>query len=240
MAVLLVSAAVPALAGCESTQSKNLRAERQAGAQVKAEAGLAVTTPSADITPRATTLVTDPEIGSAVVVELENSGRQDAFEVPVLVRVAGSGGDELFSNGVPGLGRSLTHAAVVPAGETTVWVNDQVPVTAGAESATAVVGEPEGRAPDPAVEFSATQPKLVEDPTSGIAASGFVKHDSAEDLRRVVVTVVARRGDRVVAAGRGVVARIKAGKRAGYQAFMVGDPRGAELTATIQPNIDAE
>ncbi len=240
MAVLLIGATLPALAGCESTQSKSQRAEREAGTQVKTEQGLTIATPSADLEATATTLLTDPEVGSAVVVELKNTSKDDAFEVPVLVKVAGAGGEDLFSNAVPGLQRSLTHVAVVPAGGTTVWVNDQVTVTGGADAATATVGDAEGQPPAKAVRFSATQPKLEEDPTSGLAGTGFVKHDSPEDLRRVVVTVVARRGDRIVAAGRGIVARIKPGKRARYQAFLIGDARGAELSATAQPNIDPE
>ena len=238
--LLLVAAAAPALAGCESTQSKNARAEAKGRASVTAETGLAVTTPNADVTATAATVLTDPEVGSAVVVELENGSGEAQRSVPVLVNVTDPAGAEVFTNGTPGLGRSLTHAAVVQPGKS-VWVNDQVPITQGAEAATAAVGAPEGATDAaPPVTFSATAPQVVQDPVSGLAASGFVKHDSADELRRVVVSVVARKGKRIVAAGRGVVARVKAGKRARYQAFLIGDPTGAELSATAQPDIDAE
>lgn len=237
---LLTALTFPALGGCESTQSKNARAERDARGQIAQEVGLTVSTPSDDVRVVSTTLLSDPDVGSAVAVELENTAKDDQYEVPVLVTVTGVGGDELFTNGTPGLQRSLTHAAIVPAGETTVWVNDQIPVPSGAEAASATVGAAEGAAPTTPVKFSLTQPSLDQDPVSGFVGTGYVKHDGADEQRRVVVSVVGRKGGEIVAVGRGIVARIKPGKRAEYQAFLIGEPQGARLQASVQPNIDAE
>ena len=53
--------------------------------------------------------------------------------------------------------------------------------------------------------------------------------------RDIVVFAVARRGKRVVAAGRAAVERLKPGARATFQVFFIGDPRGARLTLAAPP-----
>jgi hypothetical protein len=49
------------------------------------------------------------------------------------------------------------------------------------------------------------------------------------------VFIVARRGERVVAAGRSIVPRLKAGASVSFTAFLIGDPRDARLTAAAPP-----
>jgi len=50
-----------------------------------------------------------------------------------------------------------------------------------------------------------------------------------------VVFAVARRGGRVVAAGRGQIPRLKPGKRVRYQAFFIGNAHGAHVAVSAPP-----
>ena len=57
------------------------------------------------------------------------------------------------------------------------------------------------------------------------------------EQRRLVVACVARRGGRVVAAGRAIVNRLAPGKSASYHVFFIGDPRGARMTVVAPPTV---
>lgn len=236
---VLVLAAAPLLSACESSQSKSARLERQAGAAAPAEQGLSISQPSKTLkATQVTTLVGEGGV-AAVVVELSNEGREAAYEVPVLVRLTDRGGQELFTNATPGLQPSLTKAAFVAPGETAYWVNDQIPFSGGGEPAAEVtVGDPVGAAPTTPVQLSVGPIKLEEDPVSGVAAVGTVRHDQPTEQQRVLVTVVGRKEGRVVAAGRAIVERVKPGKRARFTAFLIGEPRGAELSASAGPSME--
>ncbi len=234
------------LAGCESTQSKSARAAKGAdadrpevsspfAAMNAAEAG-----PPGDVQVGRLTLLSD-EVGTAAVVQLDNRSTKPAYEVPVQLKVTGKDGAEVYTNATTGIQRSLTHAAVVPPGDETFWVNDQIPVAAGlAEGLQATAGAPEGQPPAADVAYTLSTPTLERDPASGFVAKGYLEHDAPEEQRRVLVSVIARKGNKIVAAGRGVVARAKAGKRSRFVVFFIGQPEGADLTATAQPDIDSE
>jgi hypothetical protein len=77
--------------------------------------------------------------------------------------------------------------------------------------------------------------QLVQDPVSGIAASGYVKNRSTVDQRGVTVFGVARKGGKIVAAGRAGIKRIRAGRRGRFKIFWIGDPRGATLEISAPP-----
>lgn len=237
-AVTLLSCTV-ALAGCSSSQTRSAQLQQQAKAIAPAQEGLTVTTPSRSVTAASSTVLTDQN-GTAVAVELQNTSSANAYDVPVLVALSGDAGAELFTNATPGLQRSLTHAALVPAGGSSWWVNDQVPVTTQPAGSTVTVGDPVGRAPAELVGFTATAPTVSKDQVSGFVAKGFVKHDSRAEQRRVLVTVISRKGKRIVAAGRGIVARVKPGRRAPYTVFFIGQPSGAVLTATAGASLDTQ
>ena len=49
---------------------------------------------------------------------------------------------------------------------------------------------------------------------SGISASGNVVNKTGEDQRRLLLYAVARKGNRVVAAGRGAIEHLKAERKA--------------------------
>jgi hypothetical protein len=53
-----------------------------------------------------------------------------------------------------------------------------------------------------------------------------------------VLFVVARRGGRVVAAGRGQIKALKVGARpAPYVSFFIGDPAGADISVEAPPTV---
>ena len=138
-AVVLALAAL-ALAGCETTQEKSARLERAAhrkGVVANAQ-GLKITSPSKTITVRSALALHTPE-GTAAAVTLTNSAGAQR-EVPLLISVA-QGGAPAVSNSEPGLARSLTSVAYVPAHGSAVWVDDQIALTGTPGAVTAKVGE---------------------------------------------------------------------------------------------------
>ncbi len=224
-------------AGCESTQDKSARLAKESGG-IAEEQGVKVTRSSSDVEVVDAAVITD-ENGSAVVVRMRNDSARALADVPVTLDVLDDAGKTVFTNTTPGLERSLTHAAVLPAKGEVVWVNDQVFATSPPAKAKAKVGAAEGDAPADAAAIRVGRVTLGEDPVSGLAATGAVTNPGAKDQRRVLLTAVARKGDKIVAAGRGVVARVRAGKRARFQIFFIGDPKGADLTVTATPSPSA-
>jgi hypothetical protein len=221
-------------AGCESTQDKSARLAKASGG-IAEEQGVKVTRSSSAVEVVDAAVITD-ENGSAVVVRMRNDSARAQANVPVTLDVLDAAGKTVFTNTTPGLERSLTHAAVVPAKGETVWVNDQVFATSPPAEVDAKVGAPEDQAPPDAAAIRVGRATLTEDPVSGLAATGTVTNPGSKDQRRILLTAVAREGDRIVAAGRGVVARVRAGKRARFRIFFIGDPKGAELTVTATPS----
>lgn len=232
--VLLPGAALLAigLAGCESTQSKSARLAREATA-APAQKGLDVGARSKDVSVREAAVVSD-ENGAAVAVILRNRGSQDEAGVPLLVDVSDASGSSVFRNDAPGLQRSLTHAPLVPARGDALWVNDQIPAAGTARAVEVTVGSASRTGQPPPASLEAGEPKLDEDPLSGVIATGLVTNRGNEDVRRALIAVIARRKGKIVAAGRGVVSRVPAGKRARFKVFFIGDPRGASLQVAAQ------
>jgi hypothetical protein len=77
--------------------------------------------------------------------------------------------------------------------------------------------------------------RLSSDPVSGAEAVGLADNRSKVELRKLIVFAVARRGGRVVAAGRAQIPRLKAGKRAKFHAYLIGNPRGARVEVSAPP-----
>ena len=223
-----------AVAGCESTQSKSARLEREGGGGVGKQRGVVVSRQSADVKVLSSDVVRD-ENGTAVVVSMRNTGRDTLAQVPVSIDVRGKGGGRtLFRNDQAGLEPTLAHVPLLRAGREFTWVNDQVAAAGTPRTAKAKVGA--GRAVRARVpNVTVTRPQLEQDPVSGTAAVGFAANRSRVEQRKLVIFAVARSGGRVVAAGRGQINRLKPGKRARYTVFFIGDPRGARILIEAPP-----
>lgn len=237
MAAVLASAAVLAVsgAGCETTREKAAKLGRGGNAAFRVE-GLQVSRANRDVRVVSNSVISDAN-GTAVVAVLRNAGRAALADVPLAMVVSGAGGRALARNDDAGLERGLTHAPLLPVGRDVLWVHDQVIVTGG-RAARATVTPGRGR-PAPAgargLDVAVGEARLEGDPSSGITAVAHAVNRSDVDLSDLLIVCVARRGGRVVAAGRSIVPSLKAGRRAEFQVFFIGDPTGAELTFDAQP-----
>ena len=230
LAIVLV--APLALAGCESTQSRSARL-RAAASHRAPERGLRIARTSADVRVATATLVNDTRAGrSAAIVELQNTSRRTLAALPLLFTVTGAGGKKLFSNDLPGASADLTTVPSLAPGDTLAWVNDAIVGIRGGRSVDARVGEPakptSAPARPPRLRISGV--RLERDPVDGITAVGRIVNASSVPQRRLVIFATARRGGRIVAAGRAVVPLLRPGaKGARFTLFFVGDPTGAKL-----------
>lgn len=221
--------------GCESTQTQSARLERESRATLLDQQGVRVEGRSDSDVRIGRPVVLSDENGTAVVVELRARGDRPLGPVPLSVQLEDRSGTVVGDNAAPGLDAALTAVAVLPANRPVMWVNDQLQVTGRPARATVKAG--------PAPVLRGTAPRLTvrsdgleSDPTSGVSAVGSVTNGSGEDQRDLVVTAVARRDGRVVAAGRGLIPRVRAGRTVDYSAFFIGDPRSAQLAVSVQPS----
>ncbi len=221
------------LGGCSSTRDK---ADQFAagGSEAFKVKGLSVATESKSIEVEDTQVIRDAN-GTAVVVVLRNRGATALRSVPLALDVADAAGKSIWKNDAPGLEAALAAVPVLPSGKETVWINDQVlPPTGTAAKASARVGEGKP-APGALPEVTVATPKLEGDPVDGVAARGVLTNTSRVDQKELVVYGLARKGAKVVAAGRAVIPLAKAGAKVPYAIFFIGDPRGAALDVTAAP-----
>jgi hypothetical protein len=233
VAVALGLAGAAALvAGCQSTQSKSAELAEQGGG-VSKEQGLAIDKQSRDVKVTSTAVVNDPN-GTAAIVELKNTSKKTLVNVPIAIDVR-KGGKSVFANDAPGLEPSLVSVAALKPGESLTWVNDQV--FAPGPKVAVKVGATDERPPAKLPEVDVGAPRVGGDPTSGFAIEGKVTNRSDLLQRKLVLYAVARKGGKVVAAGRGQVERLKPHAAAGYQIFFIGNPEGARVELAAPPTI---
>lgn len=236
-ALLALPVLALAVSACESTQAKSARLKAE-GAQhlAAAERGLEVRSQNPDLKVLDTAVVHD-ENGAAVVVVLRNRTTRPLGRVPVAIDVRGADGRAVYANDVPGLDPSLIEATGVPAGGELLWVNDQVAASGAPKTVEALVGRERGAPPRELPRIEVSAPRLAVDSATGVEAIGWVRNRSRIDQRRLVVSVVARRAGKVVAAGRAIVERLLAARRARYHVFFIGDPRDAQLAVAASPTV---
>jgi len=221
------------LVACESSQDKNARLKQQ-GAGLQEEKGVSVgqENPTVKVVEKST--ITDAN-GTAVILRLNSSDPKDQVDVPVIFDLVDAGGESLAGNSTPGLQRTLTHAMLVPARSKSWWVNDQVFATGKPKEVKVQVGKSTTPLPKDLPDFKATPPKLETDPVDGLVAVGKVQNPTATEQRKILVTIVASKGGKPVAAGRGIVAKLKPSKAARYSVFFIGNPKGADFDVATAP-----
>ncbi len=137
-------------------------------------------------------------------------------------------GRPLFANDAAGLEGALVSLGSLAPHATATWVDDQLPSAGAPAIVKARVGEAAsagGRLP----VLAAGAVHLGEDPTSGVVATGSVTNRSKVAQQQLVLYGIARRGGRIVAAGRGVLGDLAGGASAPFQVSFVGDARGARV-----------
>jgi hypothetical protein len=225
----VLALAALALAGCESSQAKSARLAKLAKGGKK-ETGVVVKHANPDVEVVGKRLVRD-RYGAAAVVQLRSKRTQ--ADLPIALAVAD------YRNDLPGLEHSLTHVPLVPAGETALWVDDQVKASGAAGVGAGVgvkVGTSTARVPGRLPKLVATGLVLEPDP-SGAFTRGRLRNDSAVEQRNVMVYAVAQRGGKVVAAGRAGIERLKAHGSATFKVFWIGDPKGAKVQVFAPPTV---
>jgi hypothetical protein len=233
-ALVAFAALAVLLSACESSQDKSARLAKR-GKQAFSAKGLSIQHGNGEVKIEQTAVLKDAN-GAAAVVVLTNRSSAGMANVPVAIDVRGSGGRTLFKNDAPGLEPSLVGVPALQPRQTVAWVNDQVTLAAPPKSVRAVVGK--ARAPlrsEPKLQISA--PALSVDPVSGTEAAGKVANRSKVDQRNLVLFCVAWRGRRIVAAGRGQIQRLAAGKTATYHILFIGNPKGARLSVQAPPTV---
>lgn len=234
-ALALVALAV-ALSGCETTAEKSAKLEKQAlraASHIRAATGLSLG-PTSKVVQVVDSAVLHSSEGAAVAVTLRNLSAQAVGDMPIAVTVHDSQGSSVYSNATPGLAHSLTTAPLIEAHSELTWIDDQVTLTGTSSGASAKVGVGQtvhGAAPLLTLEGTS----LFEEPGSGFAEKGTVVNHSSVAQHELAVYATARRGVKIVAAGRAVIAQVPAGASAPFQLFFIGNPQGAQLELSVPP-----
>jgi hypothetical protein len=231
-----------ALSGCETTAEKSAKLERAAKqhealterATAAAQRELTIAHASTKVTVAAVTLLHSSE-GLAAVVTLQSHSHTALREVPIRITVRNAAGHAIYTNETPGQSPALISASLIPAGGHLEWIDDQIPTTAGASAATAEIGEAPASS-NAAPKLTISGAHMIEDPSSGPGAEGYVVNHSAIAQSELVVYAVARRGGRIVAAGRAVLPQAPAGASTRFQLFFIGSPQGAHLEVSAPPS----
>ncbi|HEY6638464.1 MAG TPA: hypothetical protein VIZ61_12345 [Solirubrobacterales bacterium] len=219
------------LTACTSSQDK-ARAIRER-ADATAPKPLVIAKPSKDVKVGDTTLLHDQN-GDAIVVPLTNESSKMLVSVPILVDIRDAKGTTVYKNDTAGIDYALNHIALIKPHETFSWVNDQV--TGQGKTVKVKVGEPETKPPAGALpQYTVSDPRFGSD-FSGVKVSGTVKTDSKIDQSHLILFAVARQGERIVAAGRGQIKKLKGeAKPSPYVIYFIGDPTGSEVTIQAPP-----
>ena len=229
--------AVTGLSACQSTKDKSAELEAKGGTQLLSEEGLKITHENPDVKVISTALLSNAE-GNAVVVDLHNDSAKNLTEVPILIEVLNSKGKSFYKNDIPGIEPALAAVPYIPAHGDAEWVNDQVLGVGEPKSVKVKVGTGGGTYSGAIPDIEVSQPEIKGDPVSGLSATGDVMNKTGADQRRLLLYVVARKGSRVVAAGRGAIEHLKPERKAlKYTIFFIGDPTGAELKLSQFPTL---
>jgi hypothetical protein len=227
--------AIAGLSACQSTQDKSAELEAKGGTQLLNEEGLEIKRENPDVKVTSTALLSNAE-GNAVVVGLHNDSAENLTEVPILIEVQNSKGKSFYKNDIPGIEPALAAVPYIPAHGDAEWVDDQVLGVGVPKSVKVTVGTGGGTYAGALPDIEVSQPTIEGDPVSGISATGDVVNTTGTDQRRLLLYVVARKGNRVVAAGRGAIEHLKPERKAlKYTIFFIGDPSGAELKLSEFP-----
>lgn len=235
--VLLAPLALGGCLGVETTQDKSAKRAKLAVKRIADQKGMKIGKVNRDIHVEQSAVVQDPN-GVAAVVRVRNTGATQVT-LPVAITVADAKGKKLYANDIPGLDPSLVSLPVLRKGEEAFWVNNQILVAGKARKVDAVVGA--------AKPFTGAIPRIVlSNPqvgrdADGVYAKGTVRNESTLQQRRLVISCVARKGAKVVAAGRAIVEKLAPtlpGKKpTSFTVFFIGDPKGARLDCAAPPTV---
>ena len=236
IAALLGAGLLFTATGCESSQDRSAQLEKQGAKLIANQHGLVLHGHNAAVRVLQAGVVTDAN-GTAAAVLLRNIEPTPLGQVPIAIDVLGPGHKTVFANSAPGLEASLTSVPALPPKGDMTWVDDQVIPAGKALSVHARIGAGGNGAPRALPQIVVSQPRLQNDATSGLEAVGSVTNRSSIDQLRLFVYVSAWNGGRLISAGRGALQQLAAHHHATYHVFLIGNPNGAQLTATAPPTV---
>ena len=216
------------LCGCESTQERSAELQHQAKHDVLASQSAAVTKESPSVKVLQSTVIHSSS-GTAVVMTLRNTSTHTLENAPIEVTVRDAHGNVLYQNNASGLEPSLSTVSLLLPGQETIWVDDQVTASGVPASASALVGEgTQTSGSIPQLSISGTHQSA--EAGAETTLSGSVTSHSQTAQQNLVVYAVARRGVKIVAAGRAVLPEVPAaGTNVPFQIYFVGNPGGAQI-----------
>lgn len=219
---------------CESTESESAKIAGEAGA-AEVTSTLKLGAANRDVRVSDVTLLSGGG-RKALAVKLTSSSSRAQREVPLLVKVTGTGGKLLYSNAT-GAEVLLSHITLLAPHSSTWWVDDEV-LTSGAPTA-AKVSVGTGSRSQPTVRSAALSASTTHVATQAgtTTVSGVVANHTGKAQSSVPVFAVALRGGTVVAAGRAVVASVPLGASAPapFDVPLVGNATGAKIELTALP-----
>lgn len=225
-----------ALSACQTTQQLSAeRAKHAKGLGVQRKLSIGRLNP--DVQVRRTAVVQDAN-GIAAVVELRNTGHRAQAALPLAIAVTDARGRALYRNDVAGLEDSLVSLPVLERGQDAFWVDNHVVAAGRPARVQARVGAARSGAPARVPSLRIAGARLGSD-SDGVFARATIVNGSQVEQRRLAIFCVARRGARVVAAGRAIVDRLApAGARpVRFTVFFIGNPRGARLSFSAPPTV---
>jgi hypothetical protein len=171
------------------------------------------------------------------VVGLKNTSPRAQAQLPVGITIKDAKGAKIYANDVPGLDASLTSMALVSSRGEAYWVDNQILGTGAPKAVDVKVGRAKGPAPSTIPEI--TLAKIVRDrDNSGPFVTGVIANHSKVLQRRLTIFCVARKGGKIVAAGRAVVDKLAPAptpKPIRFTVYFIGNPTGAKLSFSVPP-----
>ena len=233
-APLLVAAL--ALSACQTTQELSAQRAKEAKKLVN-QKGLTVSRENPDIAIGVTSVIQDKN-GIAAVVELRNTGKVAQAGLPVSIAVTDAAGKPLYRNDVAGLEDSLVSMPLLTKGEDAFWVNNQITAAGKPAKVQARVGAAKGKVPAQPPSFTISKVALQSD-SGSVFAKGSIVNRSKVAQKRLTIFCVARKGAKVVAAGRGILDVLPpaGAKPTQFTVFFIGNPKGAKLSFSAPPTV---
>ena len=225
-----------ALSACQTTQELSAQRAKDAKKLVN-QKGLTVSHENPNVAVGVTSVVQDNS-GIAAVVELRNTGRVAQAGLPISIAVTDAAGKPLYRNDVAGLEDSLVSMPLLTKGEDAFWVNNQITATGTPAKVQARVGEAKGKVPAQLPTFTISGVGLQSD-SGSVFAKGTIVNRSKVAQTRLTIFCVARKGTKVVAAGRGILDALPpaGAKPTRFTVFFIGNPQGAKLTFSAPPTV---
>jgi hypothetical protein len=232
----IVGVGLTLLAGCTTTQQKAARLQLNNARIRLNETRLRLAGQSSEVRVTSVNLLTTRSRSeAAVVVTVRNQAPKPVSDLPLLVGLNLPGGHRTDLNAASGMSYFRNHLPAIPAHGGLTWVltlHRRIP--AGAKPF-AVVGT---ASPTTATAIGALPAlRVASVKTNGSDASFTVLNSSSVSQYQLPVYALARRGQRLVAAGQTAIGELDGGDSAQLRLAFVGDPTGASLSFEAPPTI---